>query len=44
MIDDVERPESRELISAVREGEMFQGFKQFMLRGNVLDLAVALPR
>ena len=25
-----------------REGKMLQGFKQFMLRGNVLDLAVAV--
>jgi large conductance mechanosensitive channel len=23
-------------------GDMLQGFKQFMLRGNVLDLAVAV--
>src|SRR5438552_3164907 len=28
--------------TAHREGHMLQGFKQFMLRGNVLDLAVAV--
>jgi large conductance mechanosensitive channel len=29
-------------LSGQRESKMLQGFKQFMLRGNVLDLAVAV--